>query len=102
MTAAQAKSRSSRMPIWKALLLFLPMLLISAVMWLGDVLSKGDPLITIAAVPTYLAFRALFFLMLITGKTHRYRSVMFMSAAIALLGLHPLDDRNLREHAVDR
>jgi ferredoxin-type protein NapH len=63
------------------------MLLISAVLWLGDVLSKGDLLLTVVAVLTYLAFSVLFLLMLITGRTHRYRSVMLMAAALAL----PLD-----------
>jgi ferredoxin-type protein NapH len=87
MTATQGQAHASRMPVWKALLLFLPMLLISAVLWLGDMLTQGESLLPPVAILTYLAFSVLFLLMLITGKTHRYRSVMFMAGAIAL----PLD-----------
>ena len=86
-TSDQAKAQSFQMPVWKALLLFLPILLISLVLWLSNILSAGDPLLNIAAVLTWLAFNTLFVLMLITGKTHRYRSVLFILVAIAL----PLD-----------
>ena len=77
-TSDQAKAQSFQMPVWKALLLFLPILLISLVLWLSNILSAGDPLLNIAAVLTWLAFNTLFVLMLITGKTHRYRSALFI------------------------
>jgi ferredoxin-type protein NapH len=84
MTTAQATVRSSRLPVWKALLLFLPMLLLTLFMWLFGLLSQGDPLLSIAAVVAYVTFSACFLLMLITGQTHRYRSLMFIMVAIAL------------------
>ncbi|MBP2652722.1 MAG: 4Fe-4S ferredoxin [Firmicutes bacterium] len=68
----------------KALLCTIPMLLLSAMM-----LSHGsfptEPLQRIALGLTYIFCNGLFFLMLYTGKVHRYRSVFFITAAFAFI-----------------
>ncbi len=84
MTAlAQAPARSPRLAVWKALLIFAPMVLITLFLWVPQ-LTTGDSLITIAVVLTLVVFSVLFFLMLLTGKTHRYRSILFILFAVAL------------------
>jgi ferredoxin-type protein NapH len=85
-TSIQAKAGSPGFAVWKAMLLVLPVALLSSYNWLG-LLSEGEPLQIVAVLLTWLAFNALFVLILTTGKTHRYRSVMFIAVAIAL----PLD-----------
>ena len=76
---------STRMAIWKALLLSLPMLLFASYKWLlalGP--GGGDRLQVIAGVVVAIVFTTGFGLMLITGQTHRYRSALFILLAIAL------------------
>jgi ferredoxin-type protein NapH len=82
----QARAQSPRMAVWKALLLCLPIFLLSSLMPLL-VLQSGDPLAIIASVPVWILLNVFFALMLITGKTHRYRSALFIMVAVAL----PLD-----------
>jgi ferredoxin len=76
------------MAVWKAVLLMLPAALLSSLTWLGNLMGgEIDPLIVVALVASWLGFTVLFVLMLTTGKTYRYRSIMFILTAIAL----PLD-----------
>ena len=82
----QAGAQSPRMAVWKALLLCLPILLLSALIPLLS-LQSGDPLMIISGLAVWILVNVFFVLMLITGKTHRYRSVLFIMIAIAL----PLD-----------
>ena len=87
-TSVRTEARSSGMAVWKAVLLMLPAALLSSLTWLGNLMSgEIDPLIVIALVASWLGFTVLFVLMLTTGKTYRYRSIMFILTAIAL----PLD-----------
>jgi len=83
---AQVKSRrpSLQLPVWKALLLSLPMLLISSFLWVPNLSGAGDSLALIAGIIALLGINTIFFFMLYTGKTDRYRAVMFIIIAIAL------------------
>jgi len=83
MAALTVPARSPRLAVWKALLIFAPMVLITLFLWVPK-FTTGDPLITIVVALTWITFSALFFLMLITGKTHRYRSILFILVAISL------------------
>lgn len=87
-TSVRTEARSSGMAVWKAVLLVLPAALLSSLSNL-DVLMRGDvdAMIVVSLVAPWLAFSVLFVLMLTTGKTYRYRSIMFILTAIAL----PLD-----------
>jgi len=76
------------MAVWKAVLLILPAALLSSLTWLGNLMGGDvDALIVVSLVASWLGFNVLFVLMLTTGKTYRYRSIMFILTAIAL----PLD-----------
>jgi len=87
-TSVRTEARSSGMAVWKAVLLMLPAALLSSLTWLGNLMGgEIDPLIVVALVASWLGFTVLFVLMLTTGKTYRYRSIMFILTAIAL----PLD-----------
>jgi len=71
------------MAIWKALLLSLPVFLITALVPL-QVLESDDLPYILAILVMWLGFNLAFILMLATGQTHRYRSVLFILFAVAL------------------
>jgi len=71
------------MALWKALLLSLPVFLITALLPL-QVLESGDLPHILAILIMWLGFNVAFILMLTTGQTHRYRSVLFILFAVAL------------------
>jgi heme/copper-type cytochrome/quinol oxidase subunit 3 len=76
-TSVRTEARPSGMAIWKAVLLMLPAALLSSLTWLMNLMGgEGDPLIMVALVASWLGFTVLFVLMLTTGKTYRYRSIM--------------------------
>lgn len=81
-----ARTQSPRLAVWKALLLCLPILALSFLLPLLS-LQSGDLLAILASVPVWILINVFFVLMLITGQTHRYRSLLFIMVAIAL----PLD-----------
>jgi ferredoxin-type protein NapH len=86
MTAlTRTQEGSSRMAIWKALLLTLPMVPFTAIM-LMNVLTSGaaTPVMIIAALLIWILLTVSFALMLISGKTHRYRSALFILLAFLL------------------
>ncbi len=69
----------------KAALLSLPMLLLTAFMLLGPALGRPTPLRTeeaVALAVTFLGANVLFFLMVKTGKTDRYRAVFFVTMSV--------------------
>ncbi|MCX7030973.1 MAG: hypothetical protein NTU62_12760, partial [Spirochaetes bacterium] len=76
---------SPRMAVWKSLLLTLPIALLSTT-GLMRLLQAGkdEPVALIAGLVTWALLTVFFYLMLRTGKTHRYRSVLFINLAIAL------------------
>jgi ferredoxin len=71
---------------WKSLLLTLPMALLSAMMLFGNVgdPSALDPLLLGTLAATWAALVVIFFLMLFTGQTHRFRSLLFTVVAVSL------------------
>ena len=71
------------MAIWKALLLSLPMFLITALLPL-EALRSGELSYIVAILVMWLGFNVAFILMLTTGQTYRYRSVLFILLAVAL------------------
>ncbi len=69
----------------KAILLTLPMLLLTGLMVTG---GQPIPKETIRLIPlavTYLFINGIFFLMIYTGKTNRYRSILFVTYAICFV-----------------
>jgi polyferredoxin len=87
MTAlTQTESQPPKLAVWKALLLCLPIVLLSALLP-SLMLQSGEPLAIIASLAVWILVNVFFALMLITGKTHRYRSALFIMVAVAL----PLD-----------
>lgn len=79
-------STAPRMGVLKALLLTLPMLVLTTLMIFGQVMGAAeDPLLLIAAALTWLAFNVVFFLMLRSGQTHRFRSPLFIAMAIGFV-----------------
>ncbi len=68
----------------KTLLLVLPMMLLTFTM-LSTGKLPSDPKSIPALSVTFLLFNALFFLMLSTGKTDRYRSILFITFAICFI-----------------
>jgi ferredoxin-type protein NapH len=65
----------------RALLVSLPMILLSAFMLMGGPQLPGDPLRAISLLATYLFVNVLFFEMVRTGKTERYRAALFIATA---------------------
>ncbi|MBN1661403.1 MAG: 4Fe-4S binding protein [Anaerolineae bacterium] len=86
MTAiAHAQEGSPRMAIWKAVLLTLPAALFSYSQLLRLLGIEGVPLLAlVAALLVGTLLTIFFFLMVRTGKTHRYRSVLFIVLALTL------------------
>jgi ferredoxin-type protein NapH len=82
-TSVQSKARSPGMAVWKALLLCIPIFLLSSFVPLM-VLQSGDLRAIIASLVVWAMTNVFFALMLITGKTHRYRSIYFVLIAVAL------------------
>jgi polyferredoxin len=68
----------------KAVMVSLPMLLITALLLLhGKQLS--NPVQLIPAIITYLFANILFYLMIFTGKTNKYRSIFFVTASFLFI-----------------
>ncbi|MFN2154875.1 MAG: 4Fe-4S binding protein [Anaerolineae bacterium] len=83
-TSARALSGPPRLGVWKGLLLWLPIALISALTPL-QVLQSGEVgLFGLAALIAWAVFNTFFALIFITGKTHRFRAVLFVLVAVAL------------------
>jgi len=73
------------MAIWKALLLTLPMVPFAFFVVLGQLMSSEvDPVGLVAGLLVAILLTAVFFRMLVTGKTHRYRSALFILFAFAI------------------
>ena len=72
-------------PVWTWLRrsgLIVSMLLLTAMMLLGGAGQVRDPLVLAALGITCLFVNALFVLMVVTGKTDRYRSILFVAMAV--------------------
>jgi len=86
MTAQTLSQEASpRMAIWKALLLTLPIVPFAAIGLLEQLEGGSVQLIQlIAGLFTWILLTVVFFRMVISGKTHRYRSALFILLAFAL------------------
>ena len=71
--------------LFKAFLLSLPMMLLMAMMVTGGRPMPKDALGLIPLAVTYLFIVVVFFLMVYTGRTHRYRSVLFVVYAVCFV-----------------
>ena len=69
---------------FKTFLLILPMMLLTFAMLSHGKISS-DPKSILALSATLLFFNALFFMMLYTGKTDKYRSILFITFAICFI-----------------
>ena len=79
-----AKRNRSVKGVFPALILAFPMMALTFVILSGGRLP-ADPVRLVAFVLTYISFNVLFFLMLSTEKTDRYRSVLFITYAVAFV-----------------
>jgi len=70
--------------LFKTLLLCLPMMLLTFMMLSqGSIPTAGERLFALAV--TFLFFNLLFFLMVRTGKTDRFRSILFITLAVVFV-----------------
>ncbi len=77
----KAKTVVSRPAPGKSFLLALPMMLLTFVLMSGGRIPS-DPQRLIIFIVTYIFFNVLFFLMIHTGKTDRYRAVAFIAFSL--------------------
>ncbi|MEW6367025.1 MAG: 4Fe-4S binding protein [Acidobacteriota bacterium] len=82
-TNSTAPSRARK--IVKAALISLPMLLLSALMLSGGTSGEREMMQIIPVAVTFLFANALFFLMIYTGKTDKYRSLFFIVMAFCFI-----------------
>jgi len=66
---------------WKLILAYLPMLLLTAMMMTGGQPISPNPLQWIPLLFSFIFFNVLFFLMLRSGITDRYRAILFSAMA---------------------
>lgn len=69
----------------KALLLTLPMLLLTAFMIIGSQAQQEKSSSLIAAAGVFLFINIVFYLMIFTGRTSRYRSILFVVYAVCFV-----------------
>ncbi|MGQ9683905.1 MAG: 4Fe-4S binding protein [Anaerolineae bacterium] len=71
----------------RAVLLSVPMALLSAMLVLAPVFSASEPspLASAAALVTWVLLVLVFFLMLRTGHTHRYRRALYVAVAVCFV-----------------
>jgi ferredoxin-type protein NapH len=73
-------------PGWvKSVLLSIPMLLLTALMFSGSGVGGADTVHRVATWVTFLFLNTLFFLMVKTGKTDRYRAIFYVTFAVAFV-----------------
>lgn len=66
----------------KSILVSLPMMLLSAFLMLGGAPNFADWQALVSFAVTWIFFNLMFFLMLHTGKTDKYRAIVFVTLAI--------------------
>ncbi len=69
----------------KSILWTLPMALFSAMLISGGGALPGDPRALVAMTATWILMNTFFFLMIYTGKTHRYRATLFTLFAVCFV-----------------
>ncbi|HPH95421.1 MAG TPA: 4Fe-4S binding protein [Anaerolineaceae bacterium] len=88
MTTLPPKAQSTRPGIAKSILITIPMLLLTALVIMGSVLGgSGDPdgLLVASALLTWSGINVLFFLMVWTQKTWRWRAILFVVFALSMI-----------------
>lgn len=87
MTAQAQKIRLPQMKVWKAILLALPMLLLTGMLVMGPILSSGvtDAILVPVALLFWLGLNVMFFFMLRSGKTYKLRAAIFIPMAIGFI-----------------
>lgn len=75
-------NKAPKRSILKSLLLALPMILITFVMMMGPNPPR-EPLKLLQIVIPYIGVNVLFFLMVYTGKTDKYRAILFVTMALS-------------------
>jgi ferredoxin-type protein NapH len=78
------KSAEMRKSVGKSLLYTLPMFLITFMFMTGGKPNFSDPSATLALVITFGLVNILYFMMHFTGRTDRYRAVLFIIFALSL------------------
>jgi ferredoxin-type protein NapH len=85
------QTRFPRMAVWKTLLIWLPaallvlMLIPMRFLQMSQAVElKGEGQLIIAGLVTWALLTTLFFMILRTGRTHRYRSALFILLALLL------------------
>jgi ferredoxin-type protein NapH len=73
-----------RKTFWRSLLYTLPMFLITFMFMTGGRPNFSDPGSGLAMLTTFLIVNVLYFLMHYTGKTDRYRAILFIIFALSL------------------
>ena len=73
------------MSVPKALLASLPMLLLTALLLMGGRALPREPLRLIPLLASFVLANVLFFMMLRTGKTDRWRAVLFIGMAVGFV-----------------
>ena len=81
MKDLDAKTRS----LPRAILLTLPIVLLMAMMVTGGQQVPKDPIKLIPLAFAYVFTVSIFFLIVYTGRTHRYRSILFVAYALAFV-----------------
>jgi ferredoxin-type protein NapH len=69
----------------RAILLTLPVLLLMATMVTGGQPVPKEPIKLIGLIVAYVLTVGIFFLIVYTGRTHRYRSILFIAYAVAFV-----------------
>jgi ferredoxin-type protein NapH len=72
-------------PLLRALLLTVPILLLMAMMVTGGRPVPREPIKLTGLIFAYVFTVSIFFLIVYTGRTHRYRSVLFVTYAVAFV-----------------
>jgi ferredoxin-type protein NapH len=80
-TKKAAAPRNGRLSLTRSLIATLPMMILTFMMISGGKVPS-DPKRIFALAATFIFFNALFFLMLRTGKTDRYRAILFSLFAV--------------------
>jgi len=79
-------SARPRRRLGKAILVSLPFLLLSTMMLMGaSAGSQGNTLFLVPFLVTFAFINVLFFMMMYTGKTDRYRAVFFITMAVGFV-----------------
>ena len=76
---------SSGRRITKSLLISLPMVIVTAFMLIGPKGPPEDPIRMIPLIITFLFVNVTFFLMIHTGRTDRYRAILFITMAVCFV-----------------